>query len=308
VTDPATSAPTPPPHARTAEVEGYILGFLGVLVFGTTVPMTRLAVVELDPWFVTIGRALVAATLAAVTLIATGSRVPPPSEWLRFAIFSLAAVLAFPLLLGFAMQHAPASHAGVVLGAVPLMTAMVSVVAAGERPSPAFWVLGVIGLAAVVAYMLIAAKGSASLQWADMYLVATAVSGAVNYAFGGELSRRRSGWEVICWALVIAAPFLALTLWWLAPPINWHASPRAWGGFAFVSVFSMFLGFFAWNKGLALGGIAKVSQIQLLQPFVVLAVSAVLLGERVGALEIGFAGLIVVIVMAGRLTRVRQTR
>ncbi len=293
---------------RANEIKGYALGFVGVLVFGTTVPMTRLAVAELDPWFVTIGRALIAASLAGVTLLATGKRMPPPSEWLRFAVFSFTAVLAFPLLLAFAMQHAPAAHAGVVLGGMPLLTAMVSVMAAGERPSLAFWALGVTGMAAVVAYALISAAGSSSLHWADAILALTAISGAVNYAFGGELSRRRSGWEVISWALVMAAPFLAATYWWLAPPINWQASGGAWGGFAFVSVFSMFLGFFAWNRGLALGGIAKVSQVQLLQPFVVLAGSAVLLGEVIGWLEIGFAGLVVAIVAAGRLTRVRQTR
>lgn len=299
-----------PPAAidRRAELKGYLLGFIGVLVFGTTIPMTRMAVAELDPWLVTIGRALVASVLAALTLLVTRPRVPERAEWGRFAVYAFAAVLAFPLLLGFAMQHAPASHGGIVLGATPLLTAMVSVAFAGERPSLAFWVTGFAGLATVVVYTLLSGAGAAGFHWADILLALTAISGAFNYTFGGELSRRRSGWEVICWALVFSVPALLVLLWWLAPPINWSAGPRAWAGFAFVSLFSMFLGFFAWNKGLALGGISKVSQVQLIQPFVALAGAWALLGERVGPLELGFAGLVVLIVALGRRTRVARVK
>lgn len=293
---------------RRAELRGYALGFIGVLVFGTTIPMTRMAVAELDPWLVTLGRALIAAALAALTLLATRAPVPPRREWPRFAVYALAAVIAFPLLLGFAMRHAPASHGGIVLGATPLLTAMVSVVFAGERPSLAFWTCGFAGLAAVVVYTLISGAGAAGFHWADILLALTAISGAFNYAFGGELARRRSGWEVICWALVMSAPALVLLFWWIAPPVNPGASWRAWSAFGFVSLFSMFLGFFAWNKGLALGGIAKVSQIQLMQPFVALAGAAFLLGETVGWLEVGFASLVVVIVALGRQTRVARVR
>jgi drug/metabolite transporter (DMT)-like permease len=293
---------------RRTEWKGYVLGFIGVLVFGTTIPMTRMAVTELDPYFITIGRALIAATLAAITLLATGSRMPHRREWPRFAVYALTAVLAFPLLLALAMQHAPASHGGIVLGAMPLLTAMVSVWAAGERPSLAFWICGIAGMATVIAYTIISGAGAAGFHWADILLALTAISGAINYAFGGELSRRRSGWEVICWALVFSAPILVVMFWWIAPPVNWAASSRAWSGFAFVSVFSMFLGFFAWNKGLALGGIAKVSQVQLIQPFVALAGAAALLGEVIGWREIGFASLVVVIVGAGRWTRVGRVR
>lgn len=300
----ADTAPLP----RRTELEGYLLGFVGVLVFGTTIPMTRMAVVELDPWFVTLGRALIATALAAVTLLLTRSRMPPPAEWPRFSVYALTAVLAFPLPLAFAMQHAPASHGGITLGATPLLTAMVSVAIAGERPSLAFWLTGIAGMATVVAYALISGAGAAGFHWADILLALTAVAGACNYAFGGELSRRRSGWEVICWALIMSAPFLVVLFWWMAPPINWAASWRAWSGFAFVSVFSMFLGFFAWNKGLALGGIAKVSQIQLVQPFIALAGATVLLGEHIGLTEIGFASLVVVIVAVGRRTRVARVR
>jgi drug/metabolite transporter (DMT)-like permease len=304
-----TPSPAPPAQpSRSAEFQGYLLGCIGVLVFGTTIPMTRMAVIELDPYFITIGRALIAALLAALTLLATRSRMPPPSDWLRFAVFAGTAVVAFPLLLAFSMQHAPASHGGIVLGAMPLLTAMLSVVVAGERPSPAFWICGIAGMAVVVTYTIVSGAGAAGFHWADMLLALTAISGAINYAFGGELSRRRSGWEVICWALVMSAPLLAAAFWWVSPPINWSASPKAWGAFGFVSVFSMFLGFFAWNKGLAMGGIAKVSQVQLVQPFVALAGASVLLGEHVGLREIAFASLVVVIVAVGQRTRVARTR
>ena len=188
--------------------------------------------------------------------------------------------------MAIAMQYAPASHGAVVLAVLPLLTAMAGAMVAGERPSLGFWACGIAGTGSVLVYSLLAGGASGDLQWADLLLAAAAFCAAMAYALGGEMARRVGGWEVISWALVFSAPvMLALVL--LSGPINWAASPSAWAGFLYVSVFSMFLGFFAWNKGLAMGGIAKVGQIQLLQPFVALAASAVLLGEAVGWLEIG---------------------
>jgi drug/metabolite transporter (DMT)-like permease len=207
--------------------------------------------------------------------------------------------------MAVAMQHAPASHGAVVLAVLPLLTAMAGALVAGERPSPGFWACGVAGTGSVLAYSLISGGGSSDLQWADLLLAAAAFCAAMAYALGGEMARRIGGWEVISWALVMSAPAM-LVLVLLSGPVNWSAGPSAWAGFLYVSVFSMFLGFFAWNRGLALGGIAKVGQLQLLQPFVALIASSALLGETVGWMEVGFAALVVGIVALGWRMRVAR--
>jgi len=286
------------------ERQAFLLGVLGVVIFGLTLPATRLAVADFDPLFVTLGRSLLAAVLAALTLL--WARPPPPArrDWPRLAAFSLFSIIGFPLLMAIAMQHAPASHGAVVLAVLPLLTAMGGALVAGERPSLGFWACGLAGTAAVVIYALLTGAASDQLKWADLLLAASAISAALAYALGGEMARRIGGWEVICWSLVGSAPAVAVALWLLAWPSNFSARPSAWAGFFYVSLFSMFLGFFAWNKGLAMGGIAKVGQIQLLQPFVALAAAAGLLGEAVGWLELAFAVLVVAIVALGWRMRV----
>ncbi len=288
---------------RKAARQALLLGILGVTIFGLTLPATRMAVADFDPLFVTAGRSLLAAVFASIALLWARPRPPERREWLRLAAFAVFSIVGFPLLMAIAMQYAPAAHGAVVLAVLPLLTAMGGALVAGERPSLGFWACGVAGTGAVVVYSLLTRGSSGDLQWADLLLAAAAVSAAMAYALGGEMARRIGGWEVICWALVFSSPaMLGLVL--LSGPINWAAGPSAWAGFLYVSVFSMFLGFFAWNKGLAIGGIAKVGQIQLLQPFVALAASAALLGETVGWLEVGFALLVVAIVALGWRMRV----
>jgi drug/metabolite transporter (DMT)-like permease len=285
--------------------QALLLGILGVVIFGLTLPATRLAVADFDPLFVTAGRSLVAAALASLTLL--WARPPPPlrRDWPRLAAFAAFSIIGFPLLMAIAMQYAPASHGAVVLAVLPLLTAMGGALVAGERPSLGFWACGIAGTGSVLVYSLLTGSGSGDLQWADLLLAAAAFSAAMAYALGGEMARRIGGWEVISWALVFSAPAM-LVLLQFAGPINWAASASAWAGFLYVSVFSMFLGFFAWNKGMAMGGIARIGQIQLLQPFVALAASAVLLGETVGWLEIGFAVLVVAVVALGWRMRVAR--
>jgi drug/metabolite transporter (DMT)-like permease len=275
-----------------------------VVIFGLTLPATRLAVADFDPLFVTLGRSLLAAALAGLTLL--WARPPPPArrDWPRLAAFSLFSIIGFPLLMALAMQHAPASHGAVVLAVLPLLTAMGGALIAGERPSLGFWACGLAGTGSVVFYAILTGAASDQLRWADLLLAGSAVSAALAYALGGEMARRIGGWEVICWSLVSSAPAVALALALLAWPSHLSARPSAWAGFFYVSLFSMFLGFFAWNKGLAMGGIAKVGQTQLLQPFVALAASAALLGEAVGWLELAFATLVVAIVAVGWRMRV----
>jgi len=302
----APKGPTPG-RALARERQALLLGLLGVVIFGLTLPATRLAVADFDPLFVTLGRSLVAALLACLTLIWARPPPPPRRDWPRLAAFSLFSIIGFPLLMAIAMQQAPAYHGAVVLAVLPLLTAMGGALVAGERPSLGFWACGLAGSASVLVYTLLSGGGAGDLKWADLLLAASALSAAMAYALGGEMARRIGGWEVICWALVFSAPAILPPLLLFAWPINWGARSSAWAGFFYLSVFSMFLGFFAWNKGLAMGGIAKVGQIQLLQPFVALAASAILLGEAVGWLELGFAALVVGIVALGWRMRVARS-
>ncbi len=286
--------------------QAIVLGLAGVTVFGLTTPATRVAVLELDPVFITLGRGLLAAALAAVTLVVARPRVPQRQDWARLFWFSVCSIIGFPLLMTIAMQYAPASHAAVVLAALPLLTAMAGVLVARERPSLGFWACGIAGTAAAALYAVLSGGGAADLHWADILLAGAALSAAMAYALGGEMSHRIGGWEVISWALVVSAPVLLLAFVILAPPINWGASTAAWTGFVYVAIFSQFLGFFAWNKGLSLGGIARIGQLLLLQPFVTLLAAAFLLGESIGWMEVVFCAVVVMFVALG--WRMRVTR
>lgn len=286
--------------------QALILGLLGVVIFGLTMPATRAAVLELDPVFITLGRALLAAALAAITLAVARPQPPQRRDWGRLFWFSLCSIIGFPLLMTTAMQYAPASHAAVVLAVLPLLTAMAGVIVARERPSFGFWACGVAGTLVVLLYAILSGSGSGDLHWADLLLGAAALSAAAAYALGGEMSHRIGGWEVISWALVVSAPVILVLFLVLAPPVNWTASASAWTGFLYVAVFSQFLGFFAWNKGMSLGGIAKIGQMQLLQPFVTLVGAYLLLGEAIGWVEVLFSVAVVGFVALG--WRMRVTR
>ena len=287
--------------------QAVLLGLVGVVIFGLTMPATRAAVLELDPVFITVGRALLAALLASVTLAVARPQPPQRRDWGRLFWFSVCSIIGFPLLMTTAMQYAPASHAAVVLAVLPLLTAMAGVLVARERPSPGFWACGVAGTVVVLIYALLSGGGSGDLHWADLLLAAAALCAATAYALGGEMSHRIGGWEVISWALVVSAPALLVLFLILAPPINWAASAAAWTGFLYVAVFSQFLGFFAWNKGMSLGGIAKIGQMQLLQPFVTLVAAYLLLGESIGWMEFFFSAVVVGLVALGWRMRVSRS-
>lgn len=286
--------------------QALFLGLLGVVTFGLTMPATRVAVLELHPLFITIGRALLAALLAAVTLAVARPQPPRRRDWPRLFMFAVCSIIGFPLLMTTAMQYAPASHAAVVLAVMPLLTAMAGVHVARERPSAGFWACGIAGTGAVLLYAMLSGGGSTDLHWADLLLAGAAIAASTAYALGGEMSHRIGGWEVISWALVVSSPAM-LALFFLLPfPINWGASASAWSGFFYVAIFSQFLGFFAWNKGLSLGGIARIGQMQLLQPFVTLAAAFLILGEPIGWLQIGFAAVVVSLVALGWRMRVSR--
>jgi len=282
---------------------GLLYGLLGVACFSLTLPATRIAVTGLDPVFVGLGRAVVAALLAAFALMATRSPWPGRALLPRIAIVAGGVIVGFPLFTALAMRHVPASHGAIVIGVLPLATALAGAWLAHERPAPAFWLCSVAGSAVVVTFALW--RGGGTLQLADLLLLAAVAAAAIGYAEGGRLARTLGGWQVISWALVLAAPLVLLPTLWVVDARIVSASPAAWAGFAYVSVVSMFLGFFAWYRGLALGGIAVVGQTQLLQPFLTLFASALLLGEPLDPATFVAAGLVVVAIALARRFAVR---
>ena len=285
-------APSP-----TDRRSGLVWGVVGVTAFAMTLPATRVAVAALDPVFVGLGRAVVAAMLAAIALAATRQPWPSPALWPRLALVALGVVIGFPLLSAWAMRHVPASHGAVVVGLLPLLTAAAGAWLAHERPSRRFWLCGIAGSLVVVGFALW--RGGGSLHGADLLLIGAIVLAAIGYAEGARLTRLIGGWQVISWALVLSAPFLAVPAW-LASDGLADAPLSAWLGFAYVSVVSMYLGFFAWYRALARGGIADVGQIQLLQPFLTLLFSALLIGERLEWSMFVAAGLVIATIAIGR--------
>jgi len=286
------------------EAEAWILGLLGVAIFSLSLPMTRIAVAELPPVFVGPGRAVLAAVPAAILLLLTRQRWPDRREWLGLAIVALGVVLGFPLLSAWAMQRVEASHGAVVLGILPLATAVFAAALAGERPSLGFWIVAAAGSALVVIFAL---DDAGTLAWADLALLGAVFSAGLGYAEGARLSRALGGWQVISWALVLSAPFLAVPVALAAPEVDWGSlSWQTWGAFAYVSFFAQYLGFFAWYRGLRLGGIARIGQVQLLQAFMTIAFAALLNGEVVGWRTIAFAAAVVGCVAIGRRQKVRR--
>ena len=287
------------------ETVGLLLGFIGVVLFGGSLPFTRLALESLDPWFVTAARAALAGLLAAAVLLVRRRPVPNGRMLAKLALISLFLVAGFPGFTALAMQSVGASHGGVVLGVMPLATAIAGVALAGERPTPGFWLAAVAGAAVVVAFTL--REGAGHFQAGDLLLAGAVISAALGYALSGQLTHDlKSGWEVISWALVLALPVSAPLMILLAPSDPGSVATASWIGLVYVAVLSQYLGFFAWNAGLAIGGIARVSQVQLLQTFVTLSLAAAVNDERVGALTWLVALVVVGLVLAGRKAIIRR--
>ena len=258
---------------------GWINGFIGVVIFSGSLPATRVAVMEFDPVFLTVARATLAGLLAVCALVLFRERRPVRNQLLPLLIVAMGVVVGFPLLTALALQHVTSAHSIVFLGMLPLATAVFGVLRGGERPRPAFWLFSVLGCSLVVVYAI--AQGlRASLQGDALMLCAVLVCG-LGYAEGAKLSRTLGGWQVISWALVLSLPLMATLSGFYAPPSFAGISPQAWLSLAYVSVFSMLIGFVFWYRGLAQGGIAAVGQLQLLQPFFGLALAASLLHETV---------------------------
>ncbi|MGX1931439.1 DMT family transporter [Microbacterium resistens] len=262
---------------------GLAWGFLGVLAFSFTVPMTRVAVgaEQMSPLFVGSGRAVVAALLAAAALAVTRQRRPRGREWLSVAVVGAGAVVGFPLLTSFALTEAPARHGAVVVALLPAATAVVAVLRTRERPGRAFWAAAVIGAIAAMSFAALQSGGVSGMRPSDGLLFAAVAVCAIAYAEGGVLSRTLGSWQTISWALVAASPVMTILTGAAVAAQPPSGSVTAWLAFAYLGVVSMFLGFFAWYRGLAIGPLAQISQVQLAQPVLSIAWAALLLREPI---------------------------
>lgn len=291
----------PSAAAWSAETRGLLLGILGVAMFAMTLPMTRLAVgaasdPQLPPLFVTAGRAAVAGLLGALYLLLARSPRPNRAQWRALAVTAAGVVLGFPLFLALALREVDAMHAAVVTGVLPLGTAVVGAIALRQRASIGFWACAALGCVLVLTYAWLA--GGGALVPADGLLLLAVLAASVGYVWGARLSGQMPAEAVICWVLVLSLPLTVplMLLSWPDAPVR----TAAWGGFAYVSLFSMWLGFFAWYRGLAIGGTLRVSQVQLLQPFLALLFAVPVLGEPLEPMTVGFALAVIAIVFAGK--------
>lgn len=277
---------------------GWGSGLIGVIIFSGSLPATRVAVADIAPLFLTGARAVIAGLLGGALLFAMRAARPARSDLLSLAIVAFGVVIGFPLFTALALQHVTSAHSIVFIGLLPLSTALFGVWRGGERPKPAFWVFSLLGAATVTGFALLNSNGGSMAG--DLYMLAAIVVCGLGYAEGAKLSRRLGGWQVISWALLLSLPVMAVLM-----ALNWPArfdgiGIPAWTGLAYVSVFSMLVGFIFWYRGLALGGIAGVGQLQLLQPFFGLVLAGLLLQEPVAWTMIACTAVVVLCVAGAK--------
>jgi drug/metabolite transporter (DMT)-like permease len=279
-----------PTMEKTAS--GWLNGFIGVLIFSGSLPATRLAVLEIDPVFLTVARAAIAGILALCMLVLFKEKRPAKHQLMPLAIVAMGVVVGFPLLTALALQYVTSAHSIVFVGLLPLATAVFGVLRGGERPRPVFWFFSVLGSALVVGFAV--SQGLTASPTGDILMLLAILACGLGYAEGAKLSRTLGGWQVICWALVLSLPVMLPLTWFMTPASFSGITPAAWLSLAYVSLFSMLIGFVFWYRGLAQGGIAAVGQLQLLQPFFGLALAATLLHEHV---SIGMLGVTVAVIL-----------
>jgi drug/metabolite transporter (DMT)-like permease len=285
------------------ENQGMALGLLAVIIFSLTLPMTRVVVQDINPLLAALSRAVMAAIPAAALLLWRREKLPTFAQFKGLCLVVVGVILGFPILSCWAMQTLPASHGALVNGLQPLMVALFAAWLSHERPSKAFWLCAALGSCLVLAYAVI--QGAGTISAGDVLMLLAIVAGGLGYAEGGRLARDMGGWQVICWALVIASPLLLGPVLWLAWQHQGPVSTAAWWSLGYITLFSQFIGFFAWYAGLSMGGIARVGQVQLLQIFFTMALSALFFGEHIDHLTWVFAAAVVCTVVLGRKTAVQ---
>ncbi|GIN97869.1 hypothetical protein J6TS1_37390 [Siminovitchia terrae] len=280
------------------EKVGLLLGLVGVICFSLTLPATRIAVEYFGATVVGLGRTIVASILVILVLIIRKEKLPSARQFKSLVIVSLGAVLGFPLLTSWAMESLPVSHGAVELALLPLATAGFAILRAGEVPSLKFWISSIVGSLAVIIYA--AYLGFGQLQYADLALLGAVIILGLSYAEGGKLAQELGSWQVIAWAIIIAAPFFIVPVFLNVTGEMLHAPLTAWVSFIYLAVVSQFLAYVAWYSGLAMGGISRVSQIQYLQPFLMITFAALFLNESITLFTILMAVIVVFSVIFGK--------
>lgn len=259
--------------------QGWLNGFIGVVLFSGSLPATRVAVLEFNPLFLTVARASIAGILALIALLVFKEKRPNRKQIFPLAIVALGVVVGFPLLSALALQYVTSAHSIVFIGILPVATAIFGIIRGGERPRPIFWIFSIIGSLLVIGYAV--AQGLTASPMGDILMLGAVILCGLGYAEGAKLTKTLGGWQVISWALVLSLPVMLLLSFIYVPTSFEGISTGAWISLAYVSLFSMFIAFIFWYNGLAQGGTATVGQLQLLQPFFGLALSAYLLHEKV---------------------------
>lgn len=285
---------------------GLVFGVIGTCLFGATLPATRLAVGFFDPFFVSTSRAAVAGLIGLVVLLIMRPPWPSRRQALELIATGMCAIVGYPMFIALALQTVPASHGGVVLGIAPLATVACAAILLNERPTLGFWLASIAGSLLVIWFVVRHNEGM-TISHGDLFLLGAVISSAFAYTLSGRLSAQRPGWEVISWQVVMFMPAMAIATYFLWPANILEAPASAWAGLAYVSFISMYLGFFAFNAAMALAGVARVGQITLLQPFVIVALSIPVNGEKFQPETLLFAAGVVLTVVVGQRMRVKRT-
>ena len=287
------------------ETKGMLIGFIGILVFSLTLPVSKITVVSFNPYFIAFGRAALAGLVALTYLSYKQAPLPSKTDLAKFTVIALGVVFGFPIFTTVAMKEGSSSHGAVILGMMPLATTVIGVIRFKERPSIGFWLVSLLGAGLVMVYALL--KSSGSFTYIDGLLVLGGICACVGYVEGGELSRKMNPRMVISWALVISLPINIIATYFTFSSTYWGVDVIAWTSFVYLSIFPMYLGFFFWYEGLAIGGIARVSQVQLIQPFCTLLASSFLLGDHLTAMNLVFAFLVVSTVILSKRMLVKRS-
>jgi drug/metabolite transporter (DMT)-like permease len=287
------------------ETKGMLIGFIGILIFSLTLPVSKIAVLTFNPYFIAFGRACLAGLFALAYLLYKQYPLPSKTDLAKITVIALGVVFGFPIFTTVAMKEGSSSHGAVILGMMPLATTVIGVIRFKERPSIGFWLVSILGAGLVMTYALL--KSSGSLSYIDGLLVLGGICACIGYVEGGELSRRMNPRAVISWALLISLPINIIATYFTFSPAYWSADPIALTSFIYLSLFPMYLGFFFWYEGLAIGGIARVSQVQLIQPFCTLLAASLFLGDPLTAMNMVFAFLVVsTVILSKRMLVKRQ--
>jgi drug/metabolite transporter (DMT)-like permease len=286
------------------ESKGMLIGFIGILIFSLTLPVSKIAVLSFDPYFIAFGRACLAGLFALGYLAYKQASLPSKTDLAKFVVIALGVVFGFPIFTTVAMKEGSSSHGAVILGMMPLATTVIGVMRFKERPSIGFWLVSLLGATLVIIYALL--KSAGSFTYIDGLLVLGGICACVGYVEGGELSRKMNPRAVISWALVISLPINIVMAYFTFHSQYLGANVVAWTSFVYLSLFPMFLGFFFWYEGLAIGGIARVSQVQLIQPFCTLLAASIFLGDHLTLMNMIFAFLVVSTVVLSKQMLVKR--